>query len=113
MSEVHLNFLNEKSERFKRLTQESFKAYNKEEPDEEMFVRIGLSAGEPVQEDGDLFGTTVQLAARLCDAAPPAGILTAENVYEQCEDVQYTFNQVNSAKFKGFEESIPTFQVIW
>lgn len=93
--------------------QESFKAYNDEEPDEKMFVRIGLSAGEPVEEDGDLFGATVQLAARLCNAAPPAGILTAENVHEQCADAQWTFNYVNSEKLKGFESSIPTYQVTW
>ncbi len=32
-------------------------------------VRIGMSAGEPVAEGDDLFGATVQLAARLCDHA--------------------------------------------
>jgi len=29
-------------------------------------IRIGAAAGEPVEQDRDLFGSTVQLAARLC-----------------------------------------------
>jgi hypothetical protein len=28
-------------------------------------VRVGLIAGEPIEEDGDLFGTTVILASRI------------------------------------------------
>ena len=34
-------------------------------------VRIGMAAGEPVTERNDLFGATVQLAARLCSRADP------------------------------------------
>jgi hypothetical protein len=37
-------------------------------------IRIGISAGEPIQEDGDFFGSTVNLAARLCDAAGPGEV---------------------------------------
>ena len=32
-------------------------------------VRIGINAGEPVEEGNDLFGSAVNLAKRLCDAA--------------------------------------------
>jgi class 3 adenylate cyclase len=31
-------------------------------------VRVGLNAGEPIERDGDLFGTAVQTAARVGDA---------------------------------------------
>ena len=40
-------------------------------------VRIGLAAGEPVMEGGDLFGAAVQLAARLCDRAGASSILVS------------------------------------
>ncbi len=43
-------------------------------------VRIGLNAGEPVAEDEDLFGTAVQLAARVCAHAEPGTILAANVV---------------------------------
>lgn len=93
--------------------QKAFSAYNEEEPDEKMHVRIGLSAGEPVQEDGDLFGTTVQLAARLCDAAPVGGILTAEVVSSECPEDAFSFNGFDVSNLKGFDKTIPTFQVQW
>jgi class 3 adenylate cyclase len=34
-------------------------------------VRIGMAAGEPIERHNDLFGSTVQLAARLCARADP------------------------------------------
>ena len=32
-------------------------------------LRVGIDAGEPINENGDLFGTPVVVARRLCDAA--------------------------------------------
>ncbi len=32
-------------------------------------LRVGIDAGEPINEDGDLFGMPVVVARRLCDAA--------------------------------------------
>jgi len=45
-------------------------------------VRIGMAAGEPVTEGNDLFGATVQVAARLCSRADPGGILVAGAVHD-------------------------------
>ena len=47
-----------------------------------MHVRIGLHAGEPVVEGGDLFGTAVQMAARLCDAAEAGTILVSRELHD-------------------------------
>ena len=91
--------------------QQAFQAYNEEEPEEKMFVRIGISAGEPVQEDGDLFGTTVQLAARLCGAAPPGGTLAAEVVKSECAEEAFPFEHYDTSQLKGFDETILTYQV--
>jgi class 3 adenylate cyclase len=47
-------------------------------------VRIGLHAGDVVEEeDGDLFGNTVNIAARLEKAASPGGICLSREVYAQ------------------------------
>ncbi len=43
-------------------------------------VRIGISAGEPVTEHNDLFGSAVQLAARACASAEVSGILVSAEV---------------------------------
>ncbi len=43
-------------------------------------VRVGLNAGEPVTENDDLFGTAVQVAARVCDRAEAGEILVTDVV---------------------------------
>ena len=48
--------------------QQSFERYNHGNA-EPIHIRIGLDCGEPVEDSNDLFGSTVQLAARLCSAA--------------------------------------------
>ena len=55
--------------------QKTFAAYNQEHREAPLYVRIGLSAGEPIEEHGDLFGKSVALAARLCAHAEPGRIL--------------------------------------
>jgi class 3 adenylate cyclase len=45
--------------------QRAFAAHNARNAETPLHLRIGLSVGEPVEDDNDLFGTTVQLAARL------------------------------------------------
>ena len=47
-------------------------------------VRIGLHAGEPVEDSEDLFGVTVQMAARICDRADAGVILVSHAVAEAC-----------------------------
>ena len=50
----------------------------------EVRVRIGLNAGEPIAEDDDLFGTAVQLAARITDRAEPGQVLVSRVVADLC-----------------------------
>src|SRR6516162_8919320 len=54
---------------------------NKDRP---IRVRIGIAAGEPVERHNDLFGVTVQLAARLCAHAEAEQILVSNVVAELC-----------------------------
>ena len=49
-------------------------------------LRVGIAAGEPVEHHDDLFGCTVQLAARLCAHARPEEILVSNVVAELCEE---------------------------
>jgi class 3 adenylate cyclase len=51
---------------------------NRRRPDHILSMRIGLSAGETVCEQGDYFGAPVVEASRLCDAAGPGQILISE-----------------------------------
>ena len=93
--------------------QQAFADYNTEEVEEQMHVRIGMSAGEPVHEDGDLFGSTVQLAARLCDHASPDGIIVADVVRQICQDEQLSFTKLEALMPKGFDRPIQMSSVQW
>lgn len=78
-----------------------------------LHVRIGLAAGEPVTERGDLFGAAVQLAARLCQRAQPGTILVASGVQGLAMGKGFTFRKRGSVRLKGFDEPVATFELAW
>ena len=71
---------------------------NKEVP---VKVRIGAAAGEPVENHLDLFGSTVQLAARLCSHAEPEQSLVSNAVAELCLGKGLTFQDLGEVLLKG------------
>ena len=79
--------------------------------DQAVQVRIGLNAGEPVAEDGDLFGATVQLAARVCSRAEPGDVLVTNVVRELAMGKGFLFSEQMPAALKGFEEPVRLFAV--
>ena len=62
--------------------QDGFRARMSDGATRELLVRIGIAAGEPVDHNDDLFGSTVNLASRICDASDPGHILTSDLVHE-------------------------------
>ncbi|NNE84082.1 MAG: DUF4242 domain-containing protein [Alphaproteobacteria bacterium] len=63
--------------------QKELNAFNRSD-DNSILVRIGVHAGEPIEEGNDLFGSAVQMAARLCTIAQPGGVLVSNTVRELC-----------------------------
>lgn len=76
-------------------------------------VRIGLAAGEPVTERNDLFGATVQLAARLCSRADPDTILVAGAVHDLALGKGFVFQSRGRLRLKGFDSPMQAFEVAW
>jgi class 3 adenylate cyclase len=93
--------------------QRALEAHNEQEPDSRVRVRIGLNAGEPVAEDGDLFGTAVQVAARICARAEPGQILAANVVRELSAGKQFLFADHGDVVLRGFEDPVHLFEVSW
>lgn len=69
-------------------------------------VRIGGAAGEPVEQNNDIFGTTVQLAARLCSHAEPDQILVSSVVAELCIGKGLVFRPLGEVSLKGFDRPV-------
>ncbi len=76
-------------------------------------VRIGAAAGEPVEHQNDLFGSTVQLASRLCAHAQPEQILVSNVVAELCIGKGLPFQELGEVSFKGFEHPVRVQLVDW
>ena len=78
-----------------------------------LHLKIGINAGEPIAEDDDLFGATVQLAARIVDKASSEQILVSEIVRGICADKDFSFSKQGKYDLKGFAEPITLFEVVW
>ncbi len=76
-------------------------------------VRIGAATGEPVEHQHDLFGATVQLAARLCSHAQPEQILVSNVVVELCLGKSLPFIDLGDVSLKGFSRPIRVHAVEW
>ena len=81
--------------------------------DEQFHVRIGIGAGEPVTERGDLFGAAVQLAARLCDSASPDHICVSTTVRDLAIGKRFPFGPVEELDLKGFDDGVRVVSLNW
>ncbi|HEU4759503.1 MAG TPA: adenylate/guanylate cyclase domain-containing protein [Dehalococcoidia bacterium] len=78
-----------------------------------LHIRIGLNAGEPIEEEGDLFGATVILAARIAARAEGGEILASLAVRELCAGKGFLFADTGEVTLKGFEDPVRLFEVRW
>jgi len=77
-------------------------------------VKIGVSAGEPVTDNNDdLFGAAVQLAARLCGAAQAGDILVSIAVHELSVGKKFQFEDLGTVPLKGLAEPTRVYSVVW
>ena len=76
-------------------------------------VRVGINAGEPIAEDGDLFGSTVILAARVAAQAGAGEILIPEPVRHLLAGKEFLFSDRGDVALKGFEDPVRLYEVRW
>jgi class 3 adenylate cyclase len=80
---------------------------------EPLSVRVGLNAGGPIEEEGDLFGATVTLASRIAAKADGDEILVSDNVRSLCSGKGFLFTDRGEFVAKGFEEPVRVYEVRW
>ena len=69
-------------------------------------ARIGVHAGEPLPEDGRLFGSCVNLAVRVCGIAQAQHILVTDVVQQLAQGAGFEFLATSVVKLKGFDREI-------
>jgi class 3 adenylate cyclase len=80
---------------------------------ERLGVRCGLNAGEPIEEDGDLFGSTVIMASRIAAKAGAGEILIPDTVRGLLSGKGFTFSDRGEFVPKGFDEGVRLWDVRW
>ena len=76
-------------------------------------IRMGINIGNVIKEEMDIYGSSVNLAARVCDLAGSNKILTTGVVRSRCMDMDkgYKFTPHGKHQMKGFSYQIPIFEV--
>ncbi|MBV8187432.1 MAG: adenylate cyclase [Alphaproteobacteria bacterium] len=74
--------------------------------------RIGLHLGDVIVTDGDVFGDTVNVAARLQALAEPGAIVLSGSVYEQVRDkLPLPFRSLGARTLKNIDRPIPAYRL--
>ena len=76
-------------------------------------LRIGIGAGEPVCDGDALFGSVVNLTARICDSAVANQILVAPVVRDLCLGKSIRFEDRGETTLKGFSDPVRLHEVQW
>jgi len=92
--------------------QRAFAAHS-EAADAPIRVRIGLNAGEPIAEQEDLFGTAVNMAARIAAKAEGGEILASDVVRQLVAGKGFLFADRGEVALRGFEDPVRLYEVRW
>jgi len=76
-------------------------------------VRMGLNTGEPILEDGDLYGTPVIVAARVADIAAGRQIVATDVVRQLAAGKGLVFRPLGNERLEGMSEPVGLFEVEW
>lgn len=90
-----------------------FAEQSRQSPDRRLTLAIGLNCGEPIAEGNDLFGASVQLAARVVGTAKPDQILVSQAVRDRLltEVPTMTFATCGPFSLKGFSDPLPLYEL--
>jgi class 3 adenylate cyclase/ActR/RegA family two-component response regulator len=82
--------------------------------DGDLGMRIGVSAGEVTEEEGDYFGMPVVQASRLCDEAGPGQILASDVIRLLVGDGGiHRLRPIGNLVLKGVPEPVPACELDW
>ncbi len=88
-------------------------AEHNQEADDEIHIRIGLHTGRAIKEPTDIYGDTVNTAARIEALADGDQILISGATAKEVENEQLNLHFHGNYPLKGLKEEIPIYEVLW
>jgi len=81
--------------------------------DQRIAFRVGISIGDIIVEDEDIYGDGVNVAARLEQLAESGGICVSRNVYNQVKNkVAFGFEPMGEHKVKNIPEPVVAYRML-
>lgn len=78
-----------------------------------MRLRLGLNLGDVIEDNGDVFGDGVNVAARLESACEPGGIYVSEPLRRSADKVQdVEFRRLGRRKLKNIRERLEVYSAV-
>jgi adenylate cyclase len=74
-------------------------------------ARVGVNTGRVIFRDGDYFGRTVNVAARIADYARPGEVLVSDEVKERWSGAGVRFEAIGPVALKGLKEELTLYTV--
>jgi adenylate cyclase len=69
-------------------------------------ARVGIHAGPVVFQEGDYFGRTVNIAARIAEYARPGEVLVTQEVVDAADGAPVTFADIGPVELKGVADTL-------
>ncbi len=69
-------------------------------------ARVGINAGAVIAQEGDYFGRTVNVAARIADYARPREVLVSEDARQNAAAADVEFQLVGDVPLKGVSRAV-------
>jgi TolB-like protein len=82
-------------------------------PNNRIEFRIGINVGDIIEDNGDIFGDGVNVAARLEAIAEPGGICVSDDAHRQVRDkLDIVFDDAGEQNLKNIERPVRVFRVM-
>jgi adenylate cyclase len=69
-------------------------------------AHVGIHAGPVVFQEGDYFGRTVNIAARIAEYARPGEVLVSQEVVDAADGTPVAFTEIGPVELKGLPGAI-------
>lgn len=78
----------------------------------DLSIRLGMDAGEPVDQYDDIFGAAVTMASRICSSAGAGVVRVSDVVHDLGKDKGFTFSDGELEILKGFSEPARLYELL-